>query len=66
VHGIQSLLSLDCGKLQFSDWLLAKVKDDPRMLNLTFYSDEQRFRLTGYLNSQNTRMWLTEDRLSTP
>jgi hypothetical protein len=31
------------------------------ILDMTFYSDEEWFHLTGYVNSQNTHLWLTKN-----
>jgi hypothetical protein len=31
------------------------------MLDKTFYSDEEWFHFTGYVNSQNTNIWLMEN-----
>ena len=34
--------------------------EDDELLDITSYSDEAWFHLSGYVNSQNTRMWATE------
>jgi hypothetical protein len=40
--------------------VLAKAEDDPRMLDVTSFSHEAWFHVTGYMNSQNTcRIWST-------
>jgi hypothetical protein len=40
VHVIQQLLPLAFAKQQhYCEWLLAKVEDDPHMLDMTFFSD---------------------------
>jgi hypothetical protein len=35
--------------------------NDNRTLDLSFFSDEAWFHLSGYGNSQNCRIWSTED-----
>jgi hypothetical protein len=37
------------------------MEDDPRMLDVTFLSDEAWFHLTGYVHFQNTYIWSTEN-----
>jgi hypothetical protein len=62
VHIIQQLVPLGCEKRHhFCEWFLAKVADDPRMLDVTLFSDEARLHRTGYVNSQNTRIWSAEN-----
>jgi len=34
--------------------------EDDELLDITWYSDEAWFHLTGYVNSQNTCIWATE------
>jgi hypothetical protein len=63
-HVTQQLLPPNCEKRHHCcEWLFAKLEDDPRMLDVTFffYSDETWFHYTGYVNSQNTRIWSTEN-----
>ena len=45
----------------FCDWLIAVTNDDPQFLKTCFWSDEAWFHLSGYMNSQNTRCWLSEN-----
>lgn len=45
----------------FCDWLIAVTEDDPQFLKTCFWSDEAWFHLSGYMNSQNTRCWLSEN-----
>jgi hypothetical protein len=44
--------------------LLAKVEDDPHILNMTSFSNEAWFHPTDYMNSQNTCKWSKENPLA--
>jgi hypothetical protein len=58
VKVIQLLLPADCEKQhRYCEWLLAEVEDDPGMLYMTSFSIEAWFRPTGYVNSENSRIW---------
>ena len=57
---VQQLLPTDYPtREEFSRWFLATMTDD--ILNRTFFSDEAWFHLSGYVNSQNMRMWSAEN-----
>lgn len=59
---IQELKSHDCEqRMIFCDWLIAVNEDDPSFLNTCFWSDEAWFHLSGYMNSQNSRWWSSEN-----
>lgn len=49
---VERQLSLDCEKHHYYEWVLAKVNDDLRMLDVTFFSDETWFHHTGYVSSE--------------
>jgi hypothetical protein len=42
-------------RLNYCQWFLNTIADD--VLEKTFFTDEAYFRLSGYVNSQNMRMW---------
>jgi hypothetical protein len=61
VSVVQELLPLDFGKrVQYCNWFNENLNDDD-ILDLTFFSDEAWFHLSGYVNSQNYRSWNTEN-----
>jgi hypothetical protein len=61
VHVLHPLLPPDCEKRHnYCEWLLAKVEDDPRILDMTFVSDEACYHLAGHVSSQNSCIWSTE------
>jgi hypothetical protein len=45
-------------RLEYCQWFLNTLDVH---LDKTFYSDEAYFHLSGYVNSQNTRMWSSEN-----
>lgn len=56
----QELLPPDYEKrVRYCQWFQENVNDD--VLNTTFFSDEAWFHLTGYVNSQNMRMWSSQN-----
>jgi hypothetical protein len=42
-------------RLNYCQWFLNTIADD--VLEKTFFTDEAYFHLSGYVNSQNMRMW---------
>jgi hypothetical protein len=44
--------------------IVEKLEDDLRMLDVTAFSDEEWFHLTGYVNSQTSPIWSTENPLA--
>jgi hypothetical protein len=44
-------------KVHFCSWFLQSVIEDEIDPQLTFFSDEARFHLQGYINTQNNRYW---------
>lgn len=58
---VQQLLPIDIPRrLEYCYWFLNNLNVD-RLLDLTFYSDEAWFHLSGYVNSQNYRFWTSEN-----
>jgi hypothetical protein len=61
VQVTQLLSPVDCEKQhRYCEWLLAEVEDDPGMLGMTSFSYEAWFHLTGYVNSEKSRIWSKE------
>ena len=48
-------------RLQYCRWLLSMVEEERLNPLLYFISDEAWFHLSGYMNSQNTRYWSSEN-----
>ncbi|PNF32022.1 hypothetical protein B7P43_G06549 [Cryptotermes secundus] len=42
-------------------WFREFVHDNPRILDITWFSDEAWFHLSGYVNAQNSRIWASEN-----
>ena len=47
-------------RLQFCHWFKEHLNED-EMLDKTFFSDEAWFHLSGYVSSQNSRVWSSEN-----
>jgi hypothetical protein len=47
------------------EWFVQEVEVSSSKLNVTL-TDEDRFHLTGYVNSHNTRLWLRTNTHSCP
>ncbi|KAL1488740.1 hypothetical protein ABEB36_014539 [Hypothenemus hampei] len=61
VSVVQQLYPLDFGKrIAYCQWFNAHMDND-EILDLSFFSDEAWFHLSGYVNSQNYRTWSTEN-----
>ena len=48
-------------RVRYCNWLLHVVERDPDILKVTWFTDEAWFHLSGYVNSQNTRVWASEN-----
>lgn len=60
MQSFQALLQTDHPRrLAYCQWFNNLMNND--LLNLTFFSDEAWFHLSGYVNSQNMRMWSTDN-----
>lgn len=46
---------------QFCQWFVENFHNNDELLEKTFFSDEAWFHLSGYVNSQNMRMWSGEN-----
>lgn len=61
VSVVQELLPIDYGKrLHYCQWFNDNIRDD-NILDKSFFSDEGWFHLSGYVNSQNYRIWSAEN-----
>lgn len=61
VSVFQQLYDLDFEqRLNYCHWFNENINDD-NILDLTFYSDEAWFHLSGYVNNQNYRTWSTDN-----
>ncbi|KAJ3663138.1 hypothetical protein Zmor_007447 [Zophobas morio] len=47
-------------RINYCQWFNNNLNDDA-LLDLTFFTDEAWFHLSGYVNSQNYRTWATEN-----
>jgi len=58
---IQELKPLDTHKrMAYCKWFMNPFGEDDELLDITWYSDEAWFHLSGYVNSLNTHKWATE------
>ena len=58
---VQELKPLDAQKrMAYCEWFMNLFGEDDELLDITRYSDETWFHLSGYVNSQKTRIWATE------
>jgi len=61
ISAVHELKPLDYGKrVAYCQWFQEFIKIDG-ILNLAFFTDEAWFHLSGYVNSQNYRIWATEN-----
>ena len=59
ITAVQKLLETDYPRwVEICEWLLTNFDGD--LFNKTFFSDEAWFHLSGYVNTQNMRMWCAE------
>lgn len=64
VTSVHQILPADMPRReQYCRWFLNSFPDDDA-LNNVFFSDEAWFHLSGYVNSQNMRIWAAENRHS--
>ncbi|PNF39169.1 hypothetical protein B7P43_G01315, partial [Cryptotermes secundus] len=47
-------------RVRYCLWFWEFVHDNPRILDITWFSDEAWFHLSGYVNAQNSRIWASE------
>jgi hypothetical protein len=48
-------------RMMFHDWFISQVHDGLIDRKLTFFTDKANFDLLGYVNSQNSRYWSSEN-----
>lgn len=48
-------------RIDFCDWISAKVDEKPSFLDNVWFTDEAHFHLSGHVNKQNMRFWGTEN-----
>jgi len=44
-------------RVRFCLWMKDFLTQNPGILDVTFFTDEAWFHLSGYVNSQNTHIW---------
>jgi hypothetical protein len=47
--------------MTYCRWFQTFFEENPGILDYTWFSDEAWFHLSGYVNSQNTRLWASEN-----
>lgn len=48
-------------RVDFCNWIDAKIEKSPSFLNHVWFTDEAHFHLSGHVNKQNLRFWGTEN-----
>ena len=48
-------------RVEFCDWIGAKIEKTPSFLDNVWFTDEAHFHLSGHVNKQNMRFWGTEN-----
>jgi hypothetical protein len=48
-------------RMTYCCWFQTFIDENPGILDYTWFSNEAWFHLSGYVNSQNTRLWGTEN-----
>ena len=48
-------------RVRFCLWIKDFLTQNPGILDVTFFTDEAWFHLSGYVNSLNTRTWAAEN-----
>lgn len=58
ILALHELLPADHNRrILYCQWFQQNLMNNDELLNLTFFSDEAWFTLSGYINSQNMRVW---------
>ena len=47
--------------MQFAEWVLSSITEEPQFLSTLMFSDESNFYLNGHVNKQNCRIWASEN-----
>ena len=59
---VQALHEDDYGKrVAFAEWILGKINDSPRFLELLLFSDEAVFHIEGGINRKNSIHWAEDN-----
>jgi hypothetical protein len=59
---VQELLPMDLEKrVQYCLWFQHLIGEHPGILDITWFTNEAWFHLSGYIYSQNTRVWAEEN-----
>jgi DNA-binding transcriptional MocR family regulator len=59
---VQELKQQDYDKrMTYCHWFQTFIDENPGILDYTWFSDEAWLHLSGYVNSQNTRLWGSEN-----
>ena len=48
-------------RVTYCRWFQTLLRENPGILDYTWFSDEAWFHLSGYVNSQNSRIWTSEN-----
>jgi len=48
-------------RVAYCRWFQTHLKENPGILDYAWFSDEAWFHLSGYVNSQNSRIWASEN-----
>jgi len=59
VHGLKEPDQVK--RVAYCLWFQTLLKENPGILDYTWFSDKAWFHLTGYINSQNSRIWASEN-----
>jgi hypothetical protein len=61
-HAMHELRPTDhAARLRYCNWVKAFACNNIRVLNITFFTYEAWFHLSGYINGQNYRLWSSEN-----
>ena len=62
VTSVHQLMEPDKEKIvQYCLWFKELVCSTPEVMDITWFTDEAWFHQTGYVNSQNSKTWATEN-----
>lgn len=62
MQAFHELLPLDHNRrVHYCQWFSENLIDNNDLLDVTFFTDEAWFHVSGYINSQNMRMWCAEN-----
>jgi hypothetical protein len=62
IHAMHELQPTDhAAGLRYCNWFKAFFRNNTRVLDKTFFTDEAWFHMTAYVNGQNGRLWSSEN-----